>query len=58
MLFVFIRARATTHVLSEYNILHRRSETLHASFTYIIKSNKPKIDPCGTPQVRFDVLDI
>ena len=32
---------ATTHVLSAYNILNRRSETLHMSFTYIIKSNGP-----------------
>ena len=49
---------ATTHVSSAYNILNRRSETFHMSFTYIIKSNGPKIDPCGTPQVMFNVLDV
>ena len=28
---------------------NRISKTLHMSFTYIIKSNGPKMDPCGTP---------
>ena len=30
---------------------------LHMSFTYIIESNGPNIDPCGTPQVMFNVID-
>ena len=44
-------------VSSPFNILNRSSETLHMSFTYIVKSNGPNIDLCGPPRVMFNVLD-
>ena len=49
---------ATTYVGSAYNVVYRRSETLHVPFTYIIKSTGPKIDRWGTPQVMFNVLQL
>ena len=44
-------------VSSAYNTVNSSSETLKISLMKMIKRRGPKIEPCGTPQLRNDVLD-
>ena len=42
---------SNTEVSSAYMMLNKQFEILHISFTYIINSKGPSIDPCGTPHL-------
>ena len=44
-------------VSSANNIDMQASDTVDKSLIYNKKSNGPNIDPCGTPQLIFSVLD-
>ena len=45
-------------VSSANNIDMLAPDTVDKSLTYIKKSNGPSIEPCGTPQLIFSVLDL
>ena len=47
-----------TLVSSANKIENNREEALEKSFTYRIKSNGPRIYPCGTPCVMVLISDL
>ena len=42
---------SNTEVSSAYMMLNEKFEILHISFTYIMKSKGPSVDPCGIPHL-------